>query len=143
MTVDYGAWTANAKAQAVEDRLNILAAAESPTSYFIVYTWANGWGVYSSRSVGIRLIEQGRAARVTGQFSGGTTTDATAVFYLNDSSYWPGRVEAVPIGATGATVGAGSPYLEFRADGWVLMYGGGNYHPDHFTISGTYPLDTS
>jgi hypothetical protein len=140
--VDYASWTTLAKAQATEDRLNQLTAGFS-NSWILITTWANGWGNYSGRSLAVKIIDQGTACRISGEITNGTVTDGTAVFFLDNAATRPGRLECVTIGATGATVGAGSPYLEVSVGGWVNIYGGGNYNPNHWVVSGTYPLDTS
>lgn len=139
--VDYATWSALAKAQAVEDRVNQITAGNT-TSWILIYTWANGWGNYSGRSLAVKIIDQGTACRVSGQFYNGTVTDGTAVCYLDTAATRPGRIESIPIGFSAGTPGAGSPYLEFSVGGWVNIYGAGNYSGGHWIINGVYPLDT-
>jgi hypothetical protein len=143
--VDYAAWATLAKAQAVEQRMDQLSAAETPKSWVLVGTWANGWGNYSGRSVAVKLTDQGTAVRISGQFSGGTQTDGTGVFWVG-SPYQPGRLESIPIGSSGASgivYIARCPYLEFGTDGWVHIWGCADSGTGgHFIINGTYPLDT-
>jgi hypothetical protein len=144
VTTDYGAWLANSKADAVEQRMDGLTGSLGQAAWARVNTWYNGWGVYSGRYVELKVVDQGRLVRVSGQFSGGGTTDGWNVFWVS-SEFWPGRVEPVQIGASGGSGGSisGVPYVEFTTDGYARIYGAGTYTGGHWIINGHYPLDTT
>jgi len=136
--------SAETRLTSAETRLTNDEAGIAGGSYAIVTNFANSWTVFASRSLGVKTIEGGHAARITGQLTAGGTADGTTVCALPSMTYAPGRLETVLVGFAGGTQNAGAiPYLEIDTGGIVKIYGAGGAAGGHWVVTGTYPLDTT
>jgi hypothetical protein len=139
--VDYASWATLAKAQAVEQRMDDLTAGMR-NSWVLVTSWSNGWGVYAGRNLGVKMIDQGTAVRISGQIQAGTLTNGTVCFWVG-APFQPGRNEVIVLGTDGwSATGACAPYIEIGSNGNAVIQGAGNFVGGHWVIQGVYPLDT-